>query len=92
MNKTKVLFTRFSLKEAEKLPKEIQRSLQAWVEDVKENGLLQARKNRGYHDEPLQGKRKGQRSIRLNQAWRAIYKETVKGLEIIIIDINKHKY
>lgn len=36
-------------------------------------GLYEVRKIPGYHDEPLKGKRTGQRSIRLNRAYRAIY-------------------
>ena len=36
-------------------------------------GLRETRKIKGYHDEPLQGDRKGQRSIRLNKAYRAFY-------------------
>jgi toxin HigB-1 len=46
------------------------------------------------HDEPLTGDRKGQRSIRLNKAYRAIYLEGQrKELHIIsIIEVNKHDY
>ncbi len=47
-----------------------------------------------FHDEPLQGNRRGQRSIRLNQAYRAIYLETSDGdLELVeIIEVTKHEY
>ncbi|WP_242604610.1 hypothetical protein [Legionella fairfieldensis] len=58
------------------------------------DGLSEVRKIAGYHDEPLQGKKKGQRSIRLNKAYRAIYELNTKGqMEIIeVMEVNKHDY
>lgn len=48
----------------------------------------------GFHDEPLQGRRDGQRSIRLNRAYRIIYQinadEEVEFVEIL--GVNKHDY
>jgi toxin HigB-1 len=44
-----------------------------WVGEVESNGLEETRKYPGFHDEPLEAKRKGQRSIRLSRAYRAIY-------------------
>ena len=48
----------------------------------------------GYHDEPLKGDRKGQRSIRLSKNYRAIYTEEVGGtINLVTIEeINKHEY
>jgi proteic killer suppression protein len=54
--------------------------------------LLEARKIPGFHDEPLKGKRKGKRSIRLNKQWRAIYQELNGYIEIEIMEVNKHDY
>ena len=58
------------------------------------HGLNETRKIPGYHDEPLKGKRAGQRSIRLNRAYRAIYTVekdgTIKFVEIL--EVNKHEY
>ena len=45
----------------------------AWIEAVEEDGLESTRRVRGFHDESLKGKRRGQRSIRLSRQWRAIY-------------------
>ncbi len=75
------------------MPPMIGRKLAFWAEDVAHRGLQEVRKIPGYHDEPLKGKRFGQRSIRLNKAYRAIYIET-KGEPVIveIIDVSKHKY
>ena len=49
-------------------------NLAAWVDDVEERGLEEARKIPGYQDEPLHGKRLGQRSICSSRAYRAIYR------------------
>lgn len=55
---------------------------------------MAVRKIPSFHDEPLKGDRKGQRSIRLSKAYRAIYKIGKQGnLEIAeIIEVNKHDY
>lgn len=55
--------------------------------------MAETRKIKGYHDEALQGDRWGQRSIRLNRSYRAIYTEE-KGVIhlIIILEVNKHEY
>lgn len=83
-----------ALNDLKKVPLPIALKLQAWVEAVGHNGLSQIRKIPGYHDEPLQGKRKGQRSIRLNIAYRAIYTISEEN-EIHFVEIqevNKHEY
>jgi proteic killer suppression protein len=51
------------------------------------------RKAPGYHDEPLLGDRKGQRSIRLNKQWRAIYRILAQKIEFILIEeVTPHDY
>ena len=61
---------------------------------VERVGVSEVRKLSGYHDEPLKGTRKGQRSIRLNRAYRAIYIEYADGkIQIIeVIEVSKHEY
>ena len=64
-----------------------------WIRTVELKGVLETRKIKGFHDEPLKGDKSGQRSIRLNKAYRAIY--TVKGGRpqiILIEEVNKHEY
>lgn len=56
-----------------KVPAYIVKKLQAWVDAVETEGLILTRRIPGYHDEPLKGKRVGQRSVRLNKSYRAIY-------------------
>jgi len=58
-----------------RIPKDVVRRLRAWIEAVGLLGLREVRCRPGYHDEPLRGVRKGQRSIRLGRKWRAIYTE-----------------
>lgn len=57
-------------------------------------GLESVRKIKGFHDEPLKGKRSGQRSIRLNKSYRAIYViNRDGGVEIVEVqEVNKHEY
>ena len=88
-----VIISPKAIKDLKKLPLEIIDSLDFWVKTVREIGLNEARKIKGYHDEPLKGDRKGQRSIKLNKAYRAFYIVDDKDvLIVIIIEVNKHKY
>ena len=77
-----------------KVPLYIALKLHGWIEIVGHSGLNEAKKIPGYHDEPLKGKRKGQRSIRLNIAYRAIYiiKESDMIQFVEIKEVNKHEY
>lgn len=81
-------------KNLKKLPLPIIIKLQVWIDDVGHRGLSEVRKISGYHDEPLHGDRMGQRSIRLNRSYRAIYIVNKQNLVtfIEIIEINKHAY
>jgi len=81
-------------KQLRKAPKHIVRKLQLWVYDVEKIGLEVVRKIPGYHDEPLKGERKGQRSIRLSRSYRAIYEvRSDHRLEFIRIEeVTKHDY
>lgn len=77
-----------------KAPKHVVLKLNSWVESVAENGLNYTRKIPGYHDEPLKGDRKRQRSIRLSKSYRAIYviREDNKVEFIEVCEVNKHEY
>jgi proteic killer suppression protein len=89
-----VKIARTALNDIKKLPCHITRKFRAWVDDVGHQGLMEVRKIPGYHDEPLKGKRKGQRSIRLSREYRAIYTiendDTITFIEIR--EVNKHEY
>ena len=82
------------IRKIRKLPFFIVDKLGHWVDANEELGVHEVRKRKGYHDEPLKGKRKGQRSVRLNRSWRIIYSEKKEEnlVKIIVEDINKHDY
>lgn len=76
------------------VPDIIARKFRIWVALVEESGILEMRKCKGFHDEPLKGKLQGRRSVRLNKAYRAIYVEHESGeVELIeVLEVNKHEY
>jgi proteic killer suppression protein len=90
----RVTIASLALKQLQKVPKHIQVKFFNWQMAVLESGLEAVRKIPGYHDEHLKGERKGQRSIRLNKAYRAIY--VIKSdsvAEIVSVEeIHKHEY
>ncbi len=92
--KAEIVFTKQALKDIERVPKHISMKLQGWIEDVEYEGLGYVQKIAGYHDEPLKGQRQGQRSIRLNRAYRAIYLlDDLNYIHLItILEVNKHEY
>jgi toxin HigB-1 len=80
-------------KDLSKVPIHIAEKLFYWIRIVKLEGLENTRLIKGYHDEPLKGKRKGQRSIRLSRSYRAIYSIQEEKVKIIFIEeVNKHEY
>ena len=82
-----------ALKQLNSIPKPIVIKLLSWVEAVELKGLREIRKLPGFHDEPLKGKRRGQRSIRLNKAYRAIYTIKKGKVEFVLVEeVNKHEY
>lgn len=89
-----VKVSRKALKTLKQVPAYIELKLYAWIDGVGHHGLSQVRQIPGYHDEPLKGKRAGQRSIRLTRSYRAIYvihkDSTIKFVNIT--EVNKHEY
>ncbi len=76
-----------------RVPEHVAVHLTKWVEDVEHRGVEEVRKIHGYHDEPLGGKRKGERSIRLTRAYRAIYRIYETEVTFIKIEeVHKHEY
>lgn len=76
------------------MPGYIKEKLLLWVDSVERIGIHKTRIIPGFHDESLKGAHYGQRSIRLNRAYRAIYIENEhKEIVIIsVIEVNKHEY
>ena len=92
--KTRVKLSKRATKDLRVVPWHIVIKFKSWVDLVEAQGLLQARRIPGYHDEPLKGDRLGQRSIRLSRSYRAIYKTEESGqAEIIKVEeVTKHDY
>jgi proteic killer suppression protein len=90
----KVLSSSRFEKQLKKLPFYIKEAALIWVQTVESIGIAPTRQLRGYHDEPLRGDRQGQRSVRLNRAYRLFYTEDDSGMMhlITIEEVNKHDY
>ncbi len=90
----RVTLTRDAQKQLRRVPRHVAVKLQAWIEMVETDGLTVARRIPGFHDEPLHGSRRGQRSIRLSRAYRAIYEigDDEIGRLVNIEEVNKHDY
>ena len=89
----RVVITARSQKELKKVPDYIADKLNFWRLAVEREGLEGVRKVPGYHDEPLKGDRKGQRSIRLSKGYRAIYEVRDDGVRFVSVEeVNKHEY
>ena len=91
---TKVTWGKGVEKQLDRIPQVIVRKFRFWVALVEESGIREVRKCKGFHDENLKGQRQGQRSVRLNRAYRAIYVERETGeVELIeVLEVNKHEY
>jgi proteic killer suppression protein len=94
-----VIITNRAQKQIRKVPLHVAQKFAGWVISVEEKGIEEVRKIPGYHDEPLTGTRKGQRSIRLTISYRAIYrieKDDQTKSEVIefvsVEEVTKHKY
>jgi toxin HigB-1 len=90
----KIELTESAIRDLKKVPKHIIIKLMGWVDNVREKGLPEIRKLPGFHDEPLKGNRKGQRSIRLSKSYRAIYivDEEKQTAYITVLEVNIHEY
>ena len=90
---TRVKLTKQVRKQVRKLPVHVVAKLIAWSEAVEADGLEAIRRIPGFHDEPLKGKRHGQRSIRLSKSYRAIYRIVRNGVEFVNVEeVSKHAY
>ncbi|MCP4233144.1 MAG: type II toxin-antitoxin system mRNA interferase toxin, RelE/StbE family [Aestuariibacter sp.] len=75
-----------------KTPREILVRYEAWKRIVELEGPKGLRLIKGFHDESLKGKWKGFRSSRLGNQWSIIYKIQKEFLEVLVFEINPHKY
>jgi proteic killer suppression protein len=90
----RVAITRRVEKQARRLPVRVSEKLWTWVYLVMEIGLEEVRKIPGFHDEPLVGRRRGMRSVRLSRAYRALYRVVADGeIRVVCVEeVSKHGY
>ena len=89
----RVVISSAAKKQLRKVPMHVAKKLMAWVEMVRTKGLQGTKKVPGFHDEPLLGRRKGQRSIRLSRSYRAIYVIENGQIAIAVVkEVSKHDY
>ena len=80
-------------KQLRKLPSHIRRQFAAWVESIEEDGLEVTRRAPGLHDEPLRGKLRGLRSVRLSKSYRAYYRLVEREVKVVFVErVDKHEY
>ncbi|MBX3033843.1 MAG: type II toxin-antitoxin system mRNA interferase toxin, RelE/StbE family [Bdellovibrionaceae bacterium] len=89
---TKVSRSRNFEKQLKKVPEFIRKKVIFWIFLVESKGSAEVMKSPGFHDEPLKGLRRGQRSARMNKAYRLIYRVIEDRVHIEILEINKHEY
>jgi proteic killer suppression protein len=89
-----VTLSRRARKDLRAAPRHVATKLYFWFSEVERVGLEEARKYPGFHDEPLRGRRQGQRSIRLSKAYRAIYviREDAFAEFVSVEEVTKHGY
>lgn len=89
----KVVLSKQAIRALRRLPKHIVSALLLWKDAVETHGLAEVRKVPGYHDEPLKGDRKGQRSIRLSKSYRAVYEIRSDGsVEFVSVEEVSNHY
>jgi proteic killer suppression protein len=90
----RVEITRRVEKQVRRLPARVGEKLSHWVYLVMEIGLEEVRRIPGFHDEPLVGRRRGMRSVRLSRAYRALYRVVPEGdIEVVCVEeVSKHGY
>lgn len=79
-------------KQLSRVPSSIRKKVQGWIYEVELRGLAEVAKLPGLHDEPLQGNRYGQRSVRLNRSYRLIYRVIADRVYIELLEVHKHGY
>jgi addiction module RelE/StbE family toxin len=81
------------VKDLDRIPLNLAKKLDRWIAEVEKFGLERVRMRPGWNDHPLHGNRTGQRVIRLNRKWRAVYIVFESEIRIVrIIEVHAHDY
>ena len=75
-----------------KIPSWIVKEYEVWKNLIYGHGPKILNQFPGYHDEPLKGDRKGQRSSRLSLKYRVIYGVDKSTITVYVLEITAHPY
>ncbi len=75
-----------------KAPRLVVKKYELWKSLVFRHGPAKLREFPGFHDEKLQGDRRGQRSSRLSLQYRVIYEVDRKQVTVFVLEITPHDY
>lgn len=92
MLRSKITTTRSFEKQLDKAPDFIRKKVKFWIFLVESYGIWDVMKSPGFHDEPLRDERNGQRSVRMNKAYRLIYHIIQDRVHIELLEVHKHDY
>lgn len=90
--RTRIEYSKKFDKQLESVPDFIRKKVRAWIFAVESQGIWEVMKSPGYHDEPLKADRRGQRSVRMNRAYRLIYRVIEGRVHIELLEVHKHDY
>lgn len=77
-------------KDLKKVPDYISDRFEEWKRSIELDGLAQTSRRPGLHDEPLKGELDGLRSVRLNSAYRVIYRISEdEAIEIEYVEVRR---
>lgn len=79
-------------RQLKKLPTDVLKRYEKWKDIVKISGPQGLRLIKGFHDEALFGKWKGNRSSRLNRRFRVIYRVESDRILVEVVNVTAHDY
>ena len=83
---------RRAVRQIDRVPVEIIKRYEKWKDIVRLSGPAGLRAIRGFRDEALAGRRKGQRSSRLGSQYRVIYTVDKDRVLVQVLEVNPHEY
>jgi len=80
------------VKELRQLPVQVLKRYEKWKDIVRISGPKGLKIIKGFHDVALRGERRGERSSRLSNQYRLIYKVVSQEVIVLVVDISSHDY
>ena len=79
-------------RQVKSLPMDILKRYEKWKDIVRLSGPAGLRRIKGFHDEALRGEQKGNRSSRLSDKYRVIYKVNATEIYVQVVSLTAHDY